>query len=415
MNEDDPTQERATGFEAGQGEREAIYPDDGFVLAEIDMMKPLGDALTPLYRALTLSAINLPPTTELIDYVIYDSDGRDYGHTSLESMVERVETDRINELIEDAGADDTRTRRLALYGLSRAAKDRPEACLDAIPVLTSNLEAPQLDIQAASLEILRMLAAEHPDQVTPAADLVIDRLVPKSDSRLQEDAVRFVSAVAGHDPAAVIDAPPRLAALLQSSTDDTAPAITALKRIAEPYPDAVVPVTPELFAYLKDGSTSERAGVLSVLGMLAKAYPDVAEETIPQALGLLDAEDLMLRANAAGLLADLADEYPDQVRPSVPKVIHLLDDDDEKVRYNCTSILARIAKTYPQAVEPAVDPLIEMLDDDFKYSRGNACWALGYIQAERALAALEEREQSDSSEEVQEAAEWAIANIRRGM
>lgn len=84
------------------------------------------------------------------------------------------------------------------------------------------------------------------------------------------------------------------------------------------------------------------------------------------------------------------------------------------MRYNATSIFARVANQYPEDVEPAIPSLIDALDEDFEYARGNACWALGYLEAESALAALEELRESDSSEEVRYAAEQAVQMIEGG-
>ena len=119
-----------------------------------------------------------------------------------------------------------------------------------------------------------------------------------------------------------------------------------------------------------------------------------------------------LDANAAGLLADLADEYPTDVRSVVPKGIEPLDDDDEKYRYNATSILARVAKAYPEDAEAAIDPLIKALDDDFSWTRSNACWALGYLEAEQVLERLRELKQDDPENEVRDAAEFAVHEIK---
>lgn len=64
-------------------------------------------------------------------------------------------------------------------------------------------------------------------------------------------------------------------------------------------------------------------------------------------------------------------------------------------------------------VEPAIPSLIDALDEDFEYSRANACWALGYLEADAALDALEERRTADSSEEVRHAADQAIQMIEK--
>lgn len=401
--------EDGTGFDSGLEERREHYPDEGYSLVEIDMMKPPGEALTRLRSRLRLSAITVPRSSEMTDYVVYDSDGESYGRSTLHQRSSRD----VDELLQTLETATGKERRLALLDVSHVAEEQPEACLDAIPVLTAGLESAEPGIQAEVLHILAAITEAYPDQVTPAADDAIACLEPGAHPDTITPALSVVSAIADREPGMVVDAVPKLAALLQEDGLDETAAITALQRIAGAHPDAVVPVAPRLIEYVEDGTDTHRIAALGVLGMLAKQYPHVAEEVLPTAVELLDAESDMLRANAAGLLADLADEFPRQLESSVPRVVELLDDDDEKVRYNATSILARVAKTRPTAVEFAVDPLVGVLDADFAPARANACWALGYLAAERALPALEDLAETDSDGNVRETAEWAVHAIER--
>jgi len=48
------------------------------------MLKPPGEALTKLNERLLLWDLSLPAGGDLTDYVIYDADGHDYGHSTLE-------------------------------------------------------------------------------------------------------------------------------------------------------------------------------------------------------------------------------------------------------------------------------------------------------------------------------------------
>ncbi len=405
---DDPSSQ---SYDTAYAEREAHYPETGYNLVEIDMMSPPGEALTLLNHSLTLSAITIPPATDFEDYVVYDQHGRGYSHDELRDSTDAIDPDCVDELLETVQSSDGKDQRLALLGLVRNAETNPDACLAAIPVLTTHLEASEQGVRAEALTALSHIADEYPEQVTPAAENVIQFLSPNTDSELLADAISIVAAIADHDPSAVVDAVPKLAALLQDGSPAPATAITALQRIAAAYPDSVVPITPQLLTYIEDGDDTNRIGAIAVLGTLSKEYPHVAEDTIPMATELLDAEYYKLRANAVGLLADLADEYPTEVRPVVPQAIELLDDDDEKARYNATSILARIAKAHPEDVEAAIDPLIKALDDDFCWTRSNACWALGYLKAERALERLEELKQENPEKEVRDVAEFAVHEI----
>lgn len=411
MGDDDSTNDDESGFARARAEKEAIYPDEGYVFAEIDMLKPPGEALTPLGTYLKLTDVSIPPAIELTDHVVYDADGSAYTHESLQRTVEDPGPERVATLCDQAQPETKRTARHALYGLATLATTQPDLCRQAVPTLTAKLDAPEKDVRAMALEALAALAEAHPQGVTPATDAVIAFLDPTVDARLYPDAVGFVAAVIEHDPAPVIDAAPRLAVVLQEDTEAGSQALVALKRIAEEYPDAVVPAAADLQAYVEDSDAGQRVGALAVLGTITKEYPDIAESMIPTAVDLLEADPDRLRANAAALFADLADEYPDQVRPAVPTVVGLLADADGKARYNATSILARVAKEHPEDVEQAIDPLIDALDEEFPPARANACWALGHLEADRALERLEALAESDPDESVRDAAGYAADEI----
>lgn len=402
-----------TAFEAGREEREALYPDDGFVLAVINTMKPPGSALEWAGRSLVLSNISIPPSNEWAEYVVYDADGHAYSRSTLQNVVDEPDEDQTNELVADLQSTDRREKRLALYGLHEIAEEQPATCLDVLPQLIQYLRGSDVepDIQAASLAILGTVSEEYPEHVIPVADDVLSLLDPDSDARLHPDAIQVVAAIADRNPDAVVDGVPKLAALLQDDPPAEQILITAVTRIAVAYPAAVVPVASELVTYLEEGDDAQRIRAIAGVGAISKEYPEVAESTIPTAVELLESDRARLRANAAGLLAELAEEYPEHVQDAVPRVIELLADEDQKARYNATSILARVAKAHPAALDGAVEPLLDALDEEFPYARSNACWALGYVGAERALEPLEDIRNTDPNEEVQNAATAAINEI----
>ncbi len=411
---DDPDSDSPSSktYDTALAERKAHYPDKGYNLVKIDFMRPPGEALTLLNHSLTLSALTIRSATEFEDFVVYDQHGHGYSHDEVHGSPDATDPDRVAELLDTIQTSNGKAQRLALLRLARAAETNPGTCLSAIPVLATQLGVSEPGVQAEALTALAHIANEHPEHVTPVAEDVISFLTPTTDWELLADAISIVAAIADHDPSAVVDAVPKLAALLQDGSPADATAITALQRIAASYPDAVAPITPQLLTYVEDGDDTQRIGALAVLGMLSKQYPHVAEDTIPTAIELLDATHYKLRANAAGLLADLASEYPTDIRSAVPQATDLLHDDDEKARYNATSILAHIAKTHPDAIEEATEPLVDALDDDFSWTRSNACWALGYIEAEHAVEQLEHLKQHDPEQEVQDAAAFAVHNIR---
>lgn len=317
----------------------------------------------------------------------------------------------VAELYELTQGSDETTRWHALLALDELAKSRPGDVVDFVPGFETLLESPHTEVRVAAFRWFATIADEYPGQVTPVAATAVDALEVDADENVLEAAITIVSRVADDDPKAVVDAAPKIAALLQEDPPAESKAVLALARIAKAYPEPVLPVTGALLEYVETADESAAPSAIAALGHMSKEYPNVAESAIPTLLDLLDAESFYIRANAAGLLADLSDEYPDQLSGAIPRVAGLLEDEDEKARYNATSILARVAKAHPEAVEPVIGGLIDALDEGFEHTRSNACWALGYLEAEEAEPELERLSASDPSEEVRDAAQYALRQL----
>ncbi len=80
-------------------------------------------------------------------------------------------------------------------------------------------------------------------------------------------------------------------------------------------------------------------------------------------------------------------------------------------RPDTASILAPVAKRIPDQIKATIDPLSIAFDEDFSWTRSNACWALGYVKAEKTLERLQELRQADPEKEVRDAAEFAVHEI----
>lgn len=68
---------------AAQAEREAMYPDKGYRLVQIDYSSPPGDALLARGTYDSLADVEMPPETEFNGYVVYDSDGVAYDREDI--------------------------------------------------------------------------------------------------------------------------------------------------------------------------------------------------------------------------------------------------------------------------------------------------------------------------------------------
>jgi len=390
---------------------ESYFPETGYNLIKISYPESTYETVRINEHSLRLSGISVPDPTGHPYYFVYDSIGNQYTPEELGELPEcddSAETADVGEIIQ---LDDQKQQRIALARFAASVKKEPQQGLDAVPILTSELDQLEIELQTEAIYILSKVANEYPEQITSATEEVLGLLNQNAHSEIVEVAIDIVAAVAEYNPEAVIDVVPTFAMLLQEESSPELMILVSLKRIADEYPEAVVPITPDLISYTEQGDVANRTVAIAVLGVIAKEYPNIAKETVPTAIELLDAEHHMLQTNAAGLLADLSEEYPTVTRPCVPRAIELLENDNKKVRYNATSILSRIAKVHPEDVEPAIPALIEALEDEHDYSRVNASWALGYLEANEALDILKERSQDDTNEEVRHAANKAIQMI----
>lgn len=324
---------------------------------------------------------------------------------------ERVDVDRLRACLDRSAPA---VRRDALAAVARLAESRPGDVLDLLPLLADALGDEDADARRHAATAIDHVADAHPHHMTPiAADIVL--ALDDADEHVVTPAARTVAAVAEVEPGTVQDAVPKLSSLLETDHVPAVTIVSGLARIAKAHPSNVAPAVDALVTHLDaDRATTEsRMGALAAVGYVSKDYPDTAATAIPALIDLLEVDADRLRANAAGTLADLADEYPAEVLPATDQIVALLADPDENARYNATAILARLAETAPERVRAAgaVSPLTDVLDDEFEYTRSNACWALGRLDATEAWDELAARRRDDSSEEVQESAAWALSQL----
>jgi hypothetical protein len=78
------TDNKKTGISPGINERKTMYPDEGYVLVQIDYNKPAGNALEQISTYESLEDIErIPPDTKWEGYVVYDSEGNAYSRGDL--------------------------------------------------------------------------------------------------------------------------------------------------------------------------------------------------------------------------------------------------------------------------------------------------------------------------------------------
>jgi hypothetical protein len=85
---------------------------------------------------------------------------------------------------------------------------------------------------------------------------------------------------------------------------------------------------------------------------------------------------------------------------------------DDYTRINASCALARVAEDFPESVQHLTPQFLQLLADSEGMVRKNACWALGYLGAPDAEAALEDRLREESDPDVHARAEWALNQIQ---
>ncbi len=322
----------------------------------------------------------------------------------------------IDELVELTNSEEEKAQMHALVALGRIIPERADDIEKILPILTDKLDADAILTRFGALNCIAMLAENDPEAGLPVVDDVVLLLDPSSDGGILEEAIQFVLAMSEEYPQEVRDAVSRLSTLLSEDPPQEDDLIEAVVNIAKEEPDSVAPVASDLCEYVENEDSDKRAYVIAALEYVGKEFPEVAETAIPTMIDLLNESNPRLRTNAVGLLADLSENYPAQLTYDIDQIINLVDDSDENAQHNATYVLANIASQYPEEVRPAVDDLIEALNADSAETRVdtrvNICQALGYTESQEATGPLEERRDDDPSDEVRQAAGWALGQIR---
>jgi hypothetical protein len=306
----------------------------------------------------------------------------------------------------------TRQQRDAVRALASVAAVKPEECTPAVPIVRSLLQDSDLAVPHDALATLRAIGQDSPGDIAPATE----DITPSLDSDrvpARREAAGCVAAIAREYPGDVVDAVPGLVACLGEDTARQRHAVTALEQIAAEFPDAVEPAAEQLADIVTDASVTDRVrlSATAALGRTVKASPSLGVDVFEDVVALFDADNYKLRNNAVALAYDMAELHTDLVEPSVDDIAALLTVEDARTRVNATGTLARVADDFPESVAHLTPTFVELLSDDDHRVRDNACWALGYLQASAAQAALEEQLQDESNESVRNSIAWALSEI----
>jgi HEAT repeat protein len=129
-------------------------------------------------------------------------------------------------------------------------------------------------------------------------------------------------------------------------------------------------------------------------------------------VGLLDDEDSYTHEHTLQTLVDVARHDPAALESAIPRLTELVDADHSKTRRGAVRILAELGRADID-IEPAVTELRGRLTDDDKIVRRDACYALGILRAEDALADIRAH-RDDYDLEFEAVADAAIERIEDG-
>lgn len=316
-------------------------------------------------------------------------------------------------LLETAGGDRSLLRDV-VRALRQVAFDRPEDCTPAIPLLRPRLREDKFVALADALITFRAIGNADAGAIAPATDEIVPHLDAATVTARRE-AAKCMAAIAEEYPSDAVDAVPGLATIVEEEADGRNHAVYALSRVSREYPDAVKPTVEMLVEAVLDAELADivRVNATAALGRVVGEYPSMGVGIIDDIAELFDAEIPKLRNNAIALVADVATIHTDVVEPHLAEISAMLDDEDDFSRINASGVVSRVAEDFPAAVEPAAADLQDALTDDVALVRQNACWALGYIGADEAKDALEERVSIDADPDVRHQAAWALAQLKQ--
>lgn len=320
---------------------------------------------------------------------------------------ERIDVSDLVAFLRGADADG---RDAGLGALRSALSADPGSAEVAVPLLRDLLTEEHNVTRV--LEVLATVTDERPAEVAPFVEEIRPYLGDDEGER-RAYAAECLSDIAAHDPSDVMAAVPALASLVDDRDDGVTHALFALNRIAADHPSEVLPAAPTLSEAFADEtlSVTDRLNATAALGRVASEYPDAGLDAVDDLVELLDSDRVRLRANATGVLSDVAVVHSGALVPHVDELEPLLYSDDEYTLINTSAGLGRVAEVEPEAVQHLTDRFVELLDHDHELVRENACWALGYLEADSALERLEEIRLDDETERVRNIAAWAIAEI----
>jgi len=244
-----------------------------------------------------------------------------------------------NEITPYLNSNRISARREATACVSHIASADPGDAVDAVPGLATIIEDGADGIQDA-MTALAYIAREHPEAVTPVAELLGTVALDES----QPDSVRIS-------------------------------AIAALGRCVEGSPSLAFDIVDDVAQLLTAENHRLQNNAGALLFEVSAIHTDAVEPFVGDIVELLAVDDTYIRTNASGTLARVAEDFPASVRHVTPMFIELLADDESAVRENACWALGYLRASDSKA---ALEERLQ--EDDDKDVRARASWALSRFE-----------------------------------
>lgn len=245
--------------------------------------------------------------------------------------------DEIIAKIDTEYSPDVTVTRAATGCCVEIANADPDVLIDYTPLFGTLLHSNDETIKRNSVYVLTCIADEHPEEVLPAVQDVVEAL---------EDG------------------------------DPDGSKTSLLGKVSRHYPDATVDAAPVLEDFIQDDVSSKtKANAVGVFADIAKEYPGEVSEYVESAEALLKHEDATVRHNTCGFFEEVSKGCPEAVKPLVSDLIRRLDDENPSVRLKATYILGELR------AEEAAAKLEEVSEED--------TWSKTRKMAEMALSRME--------------------------
>lgn len=350
--------------------------------------------------------------------------------------LERAEATTVSVVIDALGplVDDDSVGKLAVEALADVVCEHPDRSEEAMPVLLDLVDRNDPYRRGRAFDALEALAAEQPDELIPDVlsslreNLSADRLAEKGPALavtarigrtnpddvapLTPELVELTTLDRSHDRDAVhlTELPDHVQSRLQEDEGRwmrlRMVAALTLVEIAEANPSRFESHLGTLVDRLDEESNlTVREATYDVVWFVGRARPALGRPVIERLAPRLSAEeDPEICGKVARSLALLADSFPSAVvtavESEVPVLVSMLDADEELAQTSAPNLLSYVAERRPERVEPATSRLSELALDGPPSVRGNAIWALSFVDDESAAATLGDIAETDPDPEI---------------